>query len=92
MLTCTYFYPVKLGLEVLEEEYTVAVYLQDGRVAIFPDIMVGEESFSYENRMLLRRKDNCYELLDPESRYIAILIVEKFYSVPQRILYHCQLV
>lgn len=73
MLTCTYFYPVKLGLEVLEEEYTVAVYLQDGRVAIFPDIMVGEESFSYENRMLLRRKDNCYELLDPESRYIYIL-------------------
>ena len=73
MLTCTYFIPVKLGLEVLKEEYAVAVYLQDGRVAIFPDIMVGEESFSYENRMLLRRRDNYYELLDLESRYSYIL-------------------
>lgn len=66
-------YSYEMGLEVLVDVYAVAVYLQDGRVAIFPDIMVGEESFSYENRMLLRRKDNCYELFDLESRYSYIL-------------------
>lgn len=66
-------YGYEMGLEVLEEEYAVAVYLQDGRVAIFPNILAGEESFSYENRILLRRKDNHYELFEPESRYSYIL-------------------
>ena len=66
-------YSYEMGLEVLEDEYALAVYLQDGRVGIFPNIMVGEESFSYENRILLRRKDDYYELFDPESRYLYIL-------------------
>ena len=70
-------YSYEVGLEILEEEYALAVYLQDGRVAIFPNIMVGEESFSYENRMLLRRKDNSYELLDPETGYLYILTPSK---------------
>ena len=66
-------YNYEMGLEVLEEEYAVAVFLNDGRVGIFPDIMVGEEYFSNENRLLLRKKEEYYELFDPESRYSYLL-------------------
>ena len=59
----------EMGLEVFEEDYAVVVFLNDGRVCAFPEILAGEESFSYENKMLLRRKEDHYELFDPESRY-----------------------
>ncbi|MBD5465423.1 MAG: hypothetical protein HDR22_06340 [Lachnospiraceae bacterium] len=66
-------YNYEIGLEVLEEEYAVAVFLNDGRVCIFPDILIGEEAFSEENRLLLRRKEDHYQLFDPESRYSYLL-------------------
>ncbi len=66
-------YNYEMGLEVLEEEYAVAVFLNDGRVCMFPELLVGEESFSDENKLLLRRKKDHYQLFDPESRYSYLL-------------------
>ena len=37
------------------------------------DILAGEEVFSDENRLLLRRMEDYYELFDPESRYSYLL-------------------
>lgn len=66
-------YNYEMGLEVLEDEYAVAVFLNDGRVCMFPDLLIGEESFSDENKLLLRRKEDHYQLFDPESRYSYLL-------------------
>ncbi len=66
-------YSYEMGLEILEDEYIVAVFLNDGRVGIFPQLMVGEEAFSYENKLLLRRREEHYQLFDPESRYSYLL-------------------
>ena len=62
-------YNYEMGLEVLEEELAVIVFLNDGRACVFPDIIIGEEVFSDENKLLLRRKEDHYQLFDPESRY-----------------------
>ena len=51
-------YNYEMGLEVLEEELAVIVFLNDGRACVFPDIIIGEEVFSDENKLLLRRKED----------------------------------
>ncbi len=66
-------YNYEMGLEELEDEYAVVVFLNDGRVCTFPNLMVGEEAFSDENKLLLRRKEDHYQLFDPESRYSYLL-------------------
>lgn len=66
-------YNYEMGLEVYEDDNVLAVFLNDGRVCIFPYILVGEEAFSYDSKMALRRKEECYELYDPESRYNYLL-------------------
>ena len=62
-------YNYEMGLERVEEEHAVIVFLNDGRVGAFPDIWIGEEAFSYENKLLLKRYEDHYQLFDPESRY-----------------------
>lgn len=59
----------EMGMEVLEEEQALAVFLYDGRVGIFPSLLMGEETFSYENGLLLRRREDFYELVEPERGY-----------------------
>lgn len=66
-------YNYEMGLEIFEEEHTIVVFLNDGRVCTFPLILVGEEAFDYKNRLLLKRMNNCYQLFEPESRYIYTL-------------------
>lgn len=66
-------YNYEMGLEILEENHAIAVFLQDGRVGMFPTILVGEETFSYDNRLLLKRNQDHYQLFDPESRYTYLL-------------------
>ncbi|MCM1258321.1 MAG: DUF6531 domain-containing protein, partial [Roseburia sp.] len=60
-------YNYEMGLEILEEESALAVFLNDGRVCIFPEIMVGEEFFGPDCKMLLVRHNDHYRLFDPES-------------------------
>ena len=73
-------YNYEMGLEVLEEEFAITVFLGDGRVGVFPYLLVGEETYSYENKVLLRRKADHYQLFDPESRYSYFLYpIEKGY-------------
>ena len=62
-------YNYEMGLEVSEDEFTVTVFLNDGRVCTFPDILVGEEVFSDENKLILIRKEDHYQLFEPKSRY-----------------------
>ncbi|MGN6714479.1 DUF6531 domain-containing protein [Anaerocolumna jejuensis] len=59
----------EMGMEVLEEDRALSVFLNDGRVGIFQSLLTGEETFSYENGLLLRRMENFYELVEPESGY-----------------------
>ena len=66
-------YNYEMGLEVSEEEHFVTVFLNDGRVCMFPDILAGEEIFSDENKLLLRRKEDHYQLFDPQTRYTYLL-------------------
>ena len=49
------------------------VFLNDGRVGVFPNILVGEEFFSDYNRLVLRRYEDHYELFDPQTRYSYLL-------------------
>ncbi len=67
----------EMGLEVFEEEYALVVFLNDGRICAFPNILTGEESFNDENKLLLRRKEDHYQLFDPESRYSYLLYPSK---------------
>lgn len=62
-------YNYEIGLEVLEEESAVAVFWRDGRACIFPDILTGEEFFSPENKLLLKKKPDRYQIFEPESGY-----------------------
>ena len=66
-------YSYEMGLEEFEDEHAVAVFLNDGRVCTFPYILVGEEAFSDENKLFLRRKETHYQLFDLESRYSYLL-------------------
>ena len=66
-------YSYEMGLEVLEDEHTIVVFLNDGRVCAFPYMLIGEEEFDYKNKMILKRMKDCYQLLDVESRYIYTL-------------------
>ena len=60
-------YNYEMGMEEFEEERALAVFLQDGRVGIFSCLLIGEETFSYEDSLLLRRRDDSYELLEPDT-------------------------
>ena len=62
-------YNYEMGLEELRDERAVAVFLNDGRVCTFPYLLVGEETFSDENKLFLRRKETHYELFDLDTRY-----------------------
>lgn len=66
-------YNYEMGLEEMEDEYAVVAFLDDGRVCTFPYLLVGEEAFSDENKLFLRRKETHYELFDLESRYSYVL-------------------
>lgn len=57
----------EMGLDVYEEERALVVYLGDGRQVQFPYLLVGEEYFSYSDKMLLRREANHYALFDPKT-------------------------
>ncbi|MDR0286948.1 MAG: DUF6531 domain-containing protein, partial [Clostridiales bacterium] len=59
----------EMGLDVYEEEKTLVVYLSDGRQVQFPYLQVaGNEYFSHENKILLRREIDHYALFDPKTR------------------------
>jgi len=66
-------YNYEMGLEEIEDEFAVVVFLNDGRVCTFPYLLVGEEAFSDENKLFLRRKETYYELFDLGSRYSYLL-------------------
>lgn len=78
-------YNYEMGLEVLEEDDALAVFLQDGRVCIFPNILIGEESFNDESKLLLKRKEDHYQLFDPESRYSYLLYPGKHGYLPYKL-------
>ena len=62
-------YNYEMGMEELEEERALAVFLPDGRVGMFNRLFIGEEAFSYADRLLLRRREEFYELLEPDTGY-----------------------
>lgn len=66
-------YSYEMGLEVSEDGLVAMVFLNDGRVGVFPNILVGEEFFSDYNRLVLRRHEDHYELFDPQTRYSYLL-------------------
>ena len=63
----------EVGMDVYEEEQALAVYLQDGRAAVFPQLVVGEEYFNHQEALMLRREIDHYCLFDPETRLSYLL-------------------
>lgn len=59
-------------IKLVQEENAVALLLEDGRVAAFPWLQPGEESYNKQERLRLRRKQNGNFLLeDPgNARYL----------------------
>lgn len=66
-------YSYEMGLEIYKEECTIIVFLNDGRVAAFPQLMVGEEYFDYKNKLNLKRMSDSYQVFDPEARLVYTL-------------------
>ena len=50
----------EMGLDVYEEEKALVVYLGDGRQVQYPYLLAGEEYFSYQDKVLLKREADCY--------------------------------
>ena len=63
----------EMGLDINKEEHMLAVYLADGCLATFPQLLPGKEYFHYQEALLLRREADHYRLFDPKTQYSYLL-------------------
>jgi len=59
----------EMGIKPIEEDGVLAVYLADGRVAVFPELEDREKHFNYEEKLELSRESDKYCLFDYATRY-----------------------
>ena len=58
----------EMGLKITEKKQ-ISVFLTDGRLAVFPYLLPGDEFFNYRKTLLLRRETDHFSLFDPKTRY-----------------------
>jgi RHS repeat-associated protein len=62
----------EMGLDISEKKQ-INVVLADGRLAVFPYLLPGDEFFDYKEGLLLQRKTDHFCLFDPKTRYSYLL-------------------